>query len=411
MAQPSDSRILYSVEPTAIASPTPAETPEVPGPSDISAHAPTNQPSPTYLEPPLYVREALDDAERLLKYAAETGVDVDTATRDHILDARAAGSSGWTEEIVANLLAALTALSARLRPICAESLKAYADDSESAVRTYWIVAVLLAIVIIPFSIASFVSSAISTAIRTDIATANDLAVKLRAQLGPPPAATASSTTGAAAPPAPLPAGLSESDVISELQDYAATTRAIDGRARQLNLFVFNLELDPYASIRNNPKEIHKKFQLPQGLPDFAAAADGQTQLYQDVRYFAQSILDDISVFYGATATCLLPVLYALLGTCAYLLRSFEQQMSLRTFMPTVANSARFLIAAIGGAVVGLFNNFTITQGASIPPLAIAFLVGYAVDVFFTFLESLIGAFTKNKSAPPPPQPVPASPKP
>jgi hypothetical protein len=70
-------------------------------------------------------------------------------------------------------------------------------------------------------------------------------------------------------------------------------------------------------------------------------------------------------------------------------------MALRTFTPSVANSARFLIAAIGGAVVGLFNNFNITEGASIPPLAIAFLVGYAVDVFFAFLEGFLQTFTKN----------------
>lgn len=54
--------------------------------------------------------------------------------------------------------------------------------------------------------------------------------------------------------------------------------------------------------------------------------------------------------------------------------------------PSETNLARFLIAGIGGAVVGLFNNLNITQGASIPPLALAFLVGYAVDVFFAFLE-------------------------
>ncbi len=72
-------------------------------------------------------------------------------------------------------------------------------------------------------------------------------------------------------------------------------------------------------------------------------------------------------------------------------------MSTRTFTPSVANSARFLVAAIGGAVVGLFNNFTVGQGASIPPLAIAFLVGYAVDVFFTFLEGLLQVFTKKSS--------------
>ena len=127
------------------------------------------------------------------------------------------------------------------------------------------------------------------------------------------------------------------------------------------------------------------------------AADRRIQVYQDVRYFAQTLLDDVSTFYGAITTCLLPALYALLGTCAYLLRSFEDQMRSRTFIPSVANSARFLIAGIGGAVVGLFNNFTITQGASIPPLAIAFLVGYAVDVFFSFLEGLLQAFTKTKT--------------
>jgi hypothetical protein len=51
--------------------------------------------------------------------------------------------------------------------------------------------------------------------------------------------------------------------------------------------------------------------------------------------------------------------------------------------------------------VGLFNNnFTISQTPSISPLAIAFLVGYAVDVFFSFLEGLTAAFTKSKTSKP-----------
>ena len=102
------------------------------------------------------------------------------------------------------------------------------------------------------------------------------------------------------------------------------------------------------------------------------------------------------MFYGAVDTCLLPVLYALLGTCAYLLRTFEKEMASRTYVPSSANSARFLIAAISGGVVGLFNNLTAVQGASVPPLAIAFLAGYAVDVFFSFLESLIATFSKTR---------------
>jgi hypothetical protein len=166
----------------------------------------------------------------------------------------------------------------------------------------------------------------------------------------------------------------------------------------LNVLVLWTEADPCAGIRKNPKALHQVFELPAGIPNLAQAAEDRTVVYQEVRFFAQSLLEDTSFFYGAITSCILPALYALLGTCAYLLRTFEQQMTTRTFIPSDANSARFLIAGIGGAVVGLFNNFAITQGASIPPLALAFLVGYAVDVFFAFLEGLMQSFTRNALA-------------
>ena len=381
------------VETTAAARSTSCDGGQV---ADESVHT-ESHPTDTAPVRPAYFEDALEDAERLLKYAAEIGVDVDPETGDHILQARTASGSQWNEETASNLLTALTKLAASLKPVTAQSLKTCAHDTGHTVRSYWLVSVCLAAIIVPFSLASFLSTAISSAIRTDITTANELAVKLRAQLGPP---TAQAPTEAATgiPAKPLAPGLNETDVITELQQYASTIRDIDARARQLNVLVFNAQWDPFASIRRDYKQIHEKFELPQGLSDFATAADDRTMVYQDVRYFAQSILDDVSFFYGAMSTCILPVLYALLGTCAYLLRNFEQQMAARTFIPSRANSARFLIAAIGGAVVGLFNNFTITQGASIPPLAFAFLVGYAVDVFFSFLEGLLETFTKSKAS-------------
>lgn len=345
-------------------------------------------PEQTFAAPPAYFAETLDDAERLLKYAAEFGIDIDERVRDPILHARAIGVAKWDEETAASVLTSLSSLASKVRPITAESLRACCEDgTRPTVRNYWLVAVCLAVVIVPFSLASFIATAISNTIRTDIATANDLAVKLRAQLGPPP-----STGNAAASRSDESGG---TIVIGELQDFAAAIRAIDTRSRQLNALVLFAERDPYSGIRSKPDQVHKTFQLPDGLPNFASAADGRTKVYQDVRYFAQSVLDDVSFFYGAVTACILPVLYALLGTCAYLLRTFEQEMALKTFTPSVANSARFLIAGIGGAVVGLFNNFVIGQGASIPPLAIAFLVGYAVDVFFAFLETMLQTFSKT----------------
>ena len=342
-----------------------------------------------YGEPPPYFGVALEDAERLLKYAAEAGLELDESIRNPILRARTASATGWDEETAANLLAALAKLAARMKPVTAESLKSCSDkSSRAAVRMYWIVAICLALVIIPFSVASFVASALSSAIRPDVVTANDLAVKLRSKLGAPP------LNGVVKNPDD-PDGA----IITQLQQFAATIRAIDRRARQLNALTFRRETDPYKLDRNQPGKIHDTFELKKGLYDWAGAASDKTTVYQDVRYFAQSLLDDVSVFYGAITVCILPVLYALLGTCAYLLRNFEQQMTTRTFIPSMANSARFLIAGIGGAVVGLFNNFTIGQGASIPPLAIAFTLGYAVEVFFAFLDGLLQPFTKGRELP------------
>lgn len=355
-----------------------------------------------YDDVPESFRETLESAERLLAYAAETGVDVEDATRNSILQARAAGSHEWNENIPANLLVALTKLSAQLKPVSAESLKASTVETRRTVRSYWIVAICLAIFIVPVSVATFVTSAISDAIRKDIATANELAVKLTAQLKSPTverATIAAASGGALESTASIPPGVSQVDVITELQSFAAAMRAIDTRARQSNWFIFRAEKDPFKDLRNTPAALKAKLQLPVPLPsDLAPVANGRIEVYQDVRSFAQSVVDDVSVFYGAITTCVLPVLYALLGTCAYLLRSFEQDMRNRTFTRSHADSPRFLIAGIGGAVVGLFHTFTITQEASIPPLAIAFMVGYAVDVFFSFLEGLIQAFTRGRSA-------------
>ncbi len=356
---------------------------------------------------PDFARTA-DDVMCLLVHAARVGKDVDDTTRNSILRARAATGAGWDETVGTNLLAAFTKLAAELSPVTADSLRESCDSSTGpTVRSLRTWTCILAFPIILFSVLAFVSSAISSAIRTDITTANELAVKLRSELGTPEA-----PTGGTPEKPTLPTGLNEGEVTTQLQLYASTLRAIDARGRQLNWFVFRTVRDPFAQYRWNRKlsedanethqrELKKMFQLSVDFRDNPQAAlDELTTVYQDARSFGQNILDLVSVSYGAITACLLPVLYALLGTCAYLLRSFEEEVRTLTFTPLsrANNWARFLIAGIGGAVVGLFSNFTITQGASISPLAIAFLLGYAVDVFFSFLEGLLQAFTKRKGS-------------
>ena len=356
---------------------------------------------PEGVKPPAYFKEALEDAERLLKYAAEIGItDITDDMRKAVLQAREAYPAAWNDDIAAKLLQALTQLAARLKPVTAASLKAVQSETRPTMRTYLWVAIGLSLVIIPASIATFVTSNISTQIHDDIVKANALAVKLSVELGPPPRTEV---------------GLTEE--VADLQEYASTVRLIYDRASRLNRYVFphvevpltlqGPEVTSATGAEQRAEYLKKKFEIPVPIAidnnGLTQARDGITSTYQDVRYFAQTIQTDISTFYGAITSCVLPILYALLGTCAYLLRTFEDQMGNRTFTPSAANSARFVIAAIGGTVIGLFGNFT--QQASASPLAIAFLVGYAVEVFFAFLEGLIKAFTRNT---PPSQPAPAS---
>ena len=350
-------------------------------------------------------RRLVDDALLLLTHAAEIGIDVDETTRNSVLKAKTVAKPDWSSPGAADLLAALSKLAAKLHPVTADSLRASTDNLVNPdIQRLRMWTSILAIPIILFSVLGFVTASLSTGIRADIVTANELVVKLRAELGTP----TSPTAGNAKKPA-LPQGLSEGDVITQLQLYASTVRAIDARSRQLNWFVFKEIYDPYARYRWNPKlsdqdrasnlqVLRQAFQLPVGIPNMPQALDNVTETYQKVRSFAQETVDLVSVWYGAMTACFLPILYALLGTCAYLLRSFEEELKMLTFLPAQkANWARFLIAGIGGGVVGLFN-FALAQGASISPLAIAFLVGYAVDIFFTFLEGFLQTFTKGKSS-------------
>lgn len=343
---------------------------------------------------PGFLSNLLQDAERLLAYSAEMGIEVEPDIRSTILKARA--TSKWDENIADQMLDVLARLAHQLKPVTPQSLRDCEEhDEKRAMRTYKLVAVVLALFIVPYSVATFVTSAISDAIRKDIVVANALAVKLTDELNvflPGATSVAPTRTDIAQTRA------DRMTTLKDLQQLAATTRAIDGRARLLSFFVCGLTHDPFADKRGNADELKSTFEVPLPLPDLSAVAAHRIGVYQQVRYFAVATEEAASVFYGAMASGILPVLYALLGACAFLLRTFEQQVKARTFTLNDAHAARFVIAAIGGAVVGLFSNFTLTQSASIPPLAIAFLVGYAVDVFFSFLESLLQSVSRGKGA-------------
>jgi hypothetical protein len=337
----------------------------------------------------------LNDANYLLRYAVEAGIEIDPANAARIVAATRRAATVWDSAEAGELLAAITKLAESLHPVTAETLRACREEAVGAIHSYKRITYWLAGFIIPLSMISFIMAGISNSITADLKTANDLTVTLHLEVNAPTSATQNQL---------VPSG-----ALTELQQFAAGMRAIYSRTRQLDWFVANSVGDQLAC---KPKQAgagertapcgYAMMELPpdlkaNSLTDVSNQVSDMTRTYQDVRLFATNVQDYTSVIWGAVGNCILPVLYGLLGACAAVLRAFTQQLEARTFAPTYATPARFIIAAIGGGVVGLFNNFSINQGISLSPLAAAFLVGYAADIFFSFLEGSMQNLGKAKA--------------
>jgi hypothetical protein len=111
----------------------------------------------------------------------------------------------------------------------------------------------------------------------------------------------------------------------------------------------------------------------------------QIELYQSLRDFSQERCTSYKDFGGAIFTYLFPLLYALLGAGLCDLRCRASGEARRS---ASLGSARYTTAIIAGAVIGIFTS-PIPTSLSLPPLLVACLLGYSVDIFTAQLDHLI----------------------
>jgi hypothetical protein len=93
---------------------------------------------------------------------------------------------------------------------------------------------------------------------------------------------------------------------------------------------------------------------------------------------------------------LLPMLYGLLGACAFVLRKLSDEIDKLTYAndARVRYSLRLNIGLLAGLAVGWFikpgpGDATLV---SLSPLALAFVAGYSSDLFFVALDKIVQAF-------------------
>ncbi|TCW87378.1 hypothetical protein C5O80_05555 [Burkholderia sp. SRS-46] len=123
--------------------------------------------------------------------------------------------------------------------------------------------------------------------------------------------------------------------------------------------------------------------------------DGLQKLavYQDIRAMAQNAQHTSDFLWSSIMAYVLPVLYAILGSLAFVLRDLCTRTRNLTYHASHGRCAyctRIIVAMIVGTVIGLFDK--LMEGSiSASPLAIAFVAGYALDPFFALIDHISAA--------------------
>ena len=98
---------------------------------------------------------------------------------------------------------------------------------------------------------------------------------------------------------------------------------------------------------------------------------------------------------------ILPLLYGLLGSLAYILRTLTREIQEVTYTrgSDVRYTLRWPLGMLAGITVGWFFEPEALQGlAAITPLGLAFLAGYSVELLFAGLDRVVRAFTEPQGA-------------
>jgi hypothetical protein len=311
----------------------------------------------------------IENASRLLSYAAENAKQVPLEVVLPIATAQAAEKSAqMTPKIETDFWNAFGRLSEAVKPVTVESLSAEcAINVEAEKRSYWFWSNALLCIILPLSIASFLTSSIIT----DLDQKADAACKRETILKCATPALAG-----------IPAAEPEDNELLNQGDLEATYQLMFFRLRWLNAALLFLPYKPgdFESIFSH--ELTKK-----------------SQRFNKAVWFARDLKERAQLIYGVISNYILPIFYAMLGAVAYGLRNLSDQVATRTVFASslIRARVRFRLAILVGVVIGLFNDFT--KGIALSPLAVAFLVGYAVEIFFSFLDAVVEASKRVKSAP------------
>lgn len=119
------------------------------------------------------------------------------------------------------------------------------------------------------------------------------------------------------------------------------------------------------------------------------------------------LLEQANIVLQVMQLYFLPLLYGLLGASAYVLRNIAIEIKTLTYAvdSNIRYRLRVQLGMLSGLAVGWFadssGGLMVSEHAlsfeTLSPLALAFLAGYSVEVLFSFMDKLINAFSSSET--------------
>lgn len=367
---------------------------------------------------------SLDDAEVLVAYVIRNNIQGIQDAVEGIAEARECyGRGEFSADAQKKFYADFSKLAAKVAPVTVSTLKASLEDYGPGRRTWfgwgervpcshaqragifhrrWGMVALITLLVIQsyWLVGSNLLNAIpkfSDAQQTALL-AVEAKKRLRAreiqpqQPQPSPAAQALTTSSPAAQPA-----LAEKDIANEAALLAAE-HLVDERTRiadMLATWCKKLLPDSWVPARAKAGATHSQ-ELEQLDSDRVIA-------------LASRVLEVLQQY-------VLPLLYGWLGAMAYVLRTLGQQSRARLFSTENQTdfNLRVWLGVVAGLAIGWFFRSDKGMGpavGSISALALAFVAGYSVDLLFTAMDRVVGAFSTTTEKPPAKEEARSNPQP
>ncbi|MCF2859233.1 hypothetical protein L1286_17250 [Pseudoalteromonas sp. SMS1] len=187
------------------------------------------------------------------------------------------------------------------------------------------------------------------------------------------------------------------DYVQIQQSYEEVGQRLDANYNLLKVWnrvwlfglTFNSDIPPYSQEKLDVEQ--RRLQREQAnvseLDNLQLAETrlkARLQLFENM-LFAESVLEVLQGY-------VLPLLYGLLGAFIFVLRDLLKEIKAITFTTDseIRYRLRLTLGALGGMIIGWFLNPQELSGlASLSPMALAFLMGYNVDVLFAMMDQII----------------------